>query len=52
MPELFFFSWGQRHGSCELCPSDLHYIVVGIVLLVSAGIGIMVASQIVDALMR
>jgi hypothetical protein len=31
-------------------PSDLHYIAVGIVLLVSAGIGIVVASQIVVVL--
>jgi len=31
-------------------PSDLHYIDVGIILLVSAGIGIVVASQIVVAL--
>jgi hypothetical protein len=31
-------------------PSDLHYIAVGIILLVSAGIGIVVASQIVVAL--
>jgi hypothetical protein len=31
-------------------PSDLHYIVVGIVLLVSSGLGIAVASQIVVAL--
>jgi hypothetical protein len=28
-------------------PSDLHYIAVGIILLVNAGIGILVASQIV-----
>jgi hypothetical protein len=31
-------------------PSDLHYIVVGAALLVSAGIGVVVASQIVVAL--
>jgi hypothetical protein len=31
-------------------PSDLHYIAVGITLLVSAGIGIVVASQIVVVL--
>jgi hypothetical protein len=31
-------------------PSDLHYIAVGIILLVSAGIGIVVASQIVVVL--
>jgi len=35
-----------RHKS----PSDLHYIAVGIILLVSAGIGIVVASQIVVVL--
>jgi hypothetical protein len=28
-------------------PSDLHYIAVGIVLVVSAGLGVLVASQIV-----
>ena len=42
-------SWTRRrywHKS----PSDLHYIVVGIVLLLSAGIGIAVASQIMVAL--
>jgi hypothetical protein len=31
-------------------PSDLHYIAVGAALLVSAGIGILIASQIVVAL--
>jgi hypothetical protein len=31
-------------------PSDLHYIVVGAALLLSAGIGVAVASQIVVAL--
>jgi hypothetical protein len=31
-------------------PSDLHYIAVGAALLVSAGIGILVASQIVMVL--
>jgi hypothetical protein len=35
-----------RHKS----PSDLHYIAVGIVLLLSAGLGIVAASQIVVAL--
>jgi hypothetical protein len=31
-------------------PSDLHYIVAGAVLIASAGIGVVVASQIVVAL--
>jgi uncharacterized membrane protein YidH (DUF202 family) len=31
-------------------PSDLHYIAVGIVLVVSAGLGALVASQIVVVL--
>jgi hypothetical protein len=31
-------------------PSDLHYIAVGIVLVVSAGLGVLVASQIVVVL--
>jgi hypothetical protein len=31
-------------------PSDLHYIVVGTALLLSAGIGVLVASEIVMAL--
>jgi hypothetical protein len=31
-------------------PSDLHYIAAGIILLVSAGIGVVIASQIVIAL--
>jgi len=35
-----------RHKS----PSDPHYIAVGIILIVSAGIGIVVASQIVVVL--
>jgi len=35
-----------RHKS----PSDLHYIAAGIILLVSAGIGVVIASQIVIAL--
>ena len=33
-------------------PSDLHYIVAGTALLLSAGIGVVVASQIVVALGR
>jgi hypothetical protein len=39
-------AWTRRHKS----PSDLHYIAIGIILLVSAGIGIVVASQIVVVL--
>jgi hypothetical protein len=35
-----------RHKS----PSDLHYTAAGIILLVSAGIGVVIASQIVIAL--
>jgi hypothetical protein len=31
-------------------PSDFHYIVVSLILLIGAGIGIFVASQIVVAL--
>ena len=31
-------------------PSDLHYIAAGIVLVVSAGLGVLVASQIVVVL--
>jgi hypothetical protein len=31
-------------------PSDLHYVAVGAALLVSAGIGVVIASQIVVAL--
>jgi len=32
------------------CPSDLYYIAAGIVLVVSAGLGVLVASQIVVVL--
>jgi hypothetical protein len=35
-----------RHKS----PSDVHYIATGIILLLSAGIGVVIASQIVIAL--
>ena len=38
--------WRYWHKS----PSDLHYIVAGVALLVSAGIGVALASQIVVAL--
>ena len=59
MPLPFFSAWEQWHGSCELgtrrrywdkSPSDLHYIAAGAALLVSAGIGILFASQIVMVL--
>jgi uncharacterized membrane protein HdeD (DUF308 family) len=46
---LIVRAWTRRrywHKS----PSDLHYIAVGAALLVSAGIGIVIASQIVVAL--
>jgi len=42
-------AWTRRRYSHK-SPGDLHYIAVGIILLVSAGIGIVVASQIVVAL--
>ena len=42
-------AWTRRRYPHK-SPSDLHYLVVGIVLLVSAGIGILVASQIVMVL--
>jgi hypothetical protein len=34
----------------HIAPSGLHYIAAGIILMVSAGIGLVVASQIVVAL--
>jgi hypothetical protein len=46
---LIMRAWTRRRYPHK-SPSDLHYIVVGIVLLVSAGLGIMVALQIVEAL--
>jgi hypothetical protein len=42
-------AWIRRHQWHE-GPSDLHYIVVGVALVVSAGIGLVLASQIVVAL--
>ena len=44
--------WKQPTRSPEPLshPSDLHYIAVGIVLVVSAGLGVLVASQIVVVL--
>ena len=46
---LIVRAWTQRRYPHK-SPSDLHYIAVGIVLLLSAGLGIAVASQIVVAL--
>jgi hypothetical protein len=43
-------SLGPKALSAQESPSDLHYIVGGAALLVSAGIGVLVASQIVLAL--
>ena len=46
---LLVRTWTRRrywHKS----PSDLHYILVGTALLLSAGIGVAVASQLVVAL--
>jgi hypothetical protein len=45
---LIVRAWTRRRYPHK-SPSDLHYIVISIMLLVSAGIGIMVASQIVEA---
>jgi uncharacterized membrane protein HdeD (DUF308 family) len=42
-------AWTRRRYRNK-SPSDLHYIAAGIILLVSAGIGIVTASQIVIAL--
>ena len=42
-------AWIRRHYR-DKSPSDLHYIVAGIVLVVSAGLGVLVASQIVVVL--
>ena len=39
-----------RRRYCHKSPSDLHYIAAGAALLVGAGIGILIASQIVMAL--
>jgi hypothetical protein len=39
-------AWTRRRYR-DKSPSDLHYIAVGIVLVVSAGLGVLVASQIV-----
>jgi hypothetical protein len=44
-------TWTRRRYWHE-DPSDLHYIVTGTALLLSAGIGVAVASQIVVALGR
>jgi hypothetical protein len=56
MPEPFFSAWGNGRRRASLdrgaigtkSSGDLHYIVAGIALLVSGGIGV-VASQIVVA---
>jgi hypothetical protein len=42
-------AWTRRRYR-DKSPSDLHYIAVGIVLVVSAGLGVLVASQIVVVL--
>jgi hypothetical protein len=42
-------SWIRKRYR-DKSPSDLHYIAVGIVLVVSAGLGVLVASQIVVVL--
>jgi hypothetical protein len=46
---LILLAWARRRYP-DRSPTDLAYIAVGIILLVSAGIGILVASQIVVAL--
>jgi hypothetical protein len=55
MPEPFFSAWGNGRRRASLdrgaigtkSSGDLHYIVAGIALLVSGGIGLVAASQIV-----
>jgi hypothetical protein len=42
-------AWTRRRYPHK-SPSDLHYIVTGTALLLSAGIGVLVASQIVMVL--
>jgi uncharacterized membrane protein YidH (DUF202 family) len=42
-------AWTRRRYR-DKSPSDLHYIAAGIVLVVSAGLGVLVASQIVVVL--
>jgi uncharacterized membrane protein YdcZ (DUF606 family) len=46
---LVLLAWARRRYP-DRSPGDLAYIAVGIILLLSAGIGIAVASQIVAAL--
>jgi uncharacterized membrane protein YdcZ (DUF606 family) len=46
---LILLAWARRRYP-DRSPSDLIYIAVSIILLVSAGIGMFVASQIVVAL--
>ena len=49
-PLRWWLDPGRMRSLTDGVPSDLHYIAVGIILLVSAGIGIVVASQIVVVL--
>jgi pilus assembly protein TadC len=46
---LILLAWARRRYA-DRSPNDLIYVAVSIILLVSAGIGIFVASQIVVAL--
>jgi hypothetical protein len=46
---LIVRAWTRRRYSHK-SPSDLHYIAAGAALLVGAGIGILIASQIVMVL--
>jgi hypothetical protein len=49
MTALILLGWARRRYP-DSRPSDLTYIAVSIILVLSAGIGILVASQIVVAL--
>ena len=46
---LLLRAWTRRRYPHK-SPSDLHYIVTGTALLLSAGIGVLVASQVVIVL--
>jgi pilus assembly protein TadC len=46
---LILLAWARRRYA-DRSPNDLIYVAVSIILLVSAGIGIFVASQIIVAL--
>ena len=46
---LLLRAWTRRRYPHK-SPSDLHYIVTGAALLLSAGIGVLVASQVVMVL--